>query len=33
MLLSGSIKGQAGVQNYTITRDKNAQDQDVDWEW
>jgi hypothetical protein len=33
MLLSGSIQGQAGVQDYTITRDKNDQNEDVDWEW
>ena len=32
-ILEGSSKGQAGVEDYTITRDKNAQGQDVDWEW
>ena len=32
-LLSGSIQRQAVMQDYTITRDKNAQGQDVDWEW
>ena len=28
MLLSGSIQGQAGMQDYTITKDG-----DNDWEW
>ncbi len=32
-ILTGSIQGKAGMQYYTITRDKNDQNEDVDWEW